>query len=164
MAPTKGKQATKGAKQIKEENKQTYNNYSYLVVVANTLFFIFQIAYFVYGTFRYVHVLLFLFSTAVYVGCLMSMSSMSNGGLDLNMESGIGEHLKDILILTAACQVLGCITLYFWLLWLLIPCVGLYKLWVNVLGPWFFSAPPEVEMSEKKRKKLERKQQRGVYR
>ena len=162
--PPKGKQATKGAKQIKEENKQTFDFYSKLVVAANTVFFLFQVIYYHYGSFRYLNLLFCTFSILIYAGCMMSMSYMSKGGLDLNMEAGIGEHLKDILILTGACQVLGCISLYFWLLWLLIPGVGMYKFWVNILGPWFFSSPPEVEMSDKKRKKMERKQQRVVYR
>ena len=165
MGPTKGKQGTKGAKQIKEENKQTYEFYIKMVCAANIAFIILHmILYYFYGSFRYMQILMLLFSIMIYAGCMMSMSYMSNGGLDLNMEAGIGEHLKDILILTAICQTLGSITLYFWLLWLLIPSVAFYKFWVNILGPWFFSSPPEVEISDKKRKKMERKQQRVVYR
>ena len=164
MAPTKGKQGTKGAKQIKEENKQTYNFYLHIVAAASAVFVLFHLVY-NYKTFRFMHVALLAFSSVVYTGCMMAMSSMGSGGLDLNMEAGIGEHLKDIIILTAACQVLCCISLYFWLLWLLIPVIAFYKLWVNILGPWIFaSPPPEEEISEKKRKKMERKQQKVIYR
>uniref|UniRef100_F6WR32 Uncharacterized protein n=2 Tax=Ciona intestinalis TaxID=7719 RepID=F6WR32_CIOIN len=35
MAVVKGKQGTKGAKQIKEENRTTYNFYTYIILGAN---------------------------------------------------------------------------------------------------------------------------------
>ena len=39
------------------------------------------------------------------------------------------------------------------------PGRAFYILWVNVLGPWFFAEPPEVdeEKQAKKEKKMERK-------
>lgn len=39
-----------------------------------------------------------------------------------------------------------------------IPCYAFYLLWVNILGPWFFAAPPEID--EKQMKKMERKTKR----
>ena len=43
-----------------------------------------------------------------------------DGGVDLNMESGFSEYIKDLVILTSACQVLALIWIYFWNLWLLV--------------------------------------------
>ena len=155
MAPTKGKQGTKGAKQIKEENKNTFNYYSYIIIATVVTVLLYQFGY-NYNSYRFIHIFWLLFSFVIYALSMKTMSSMTNSGLDLNMEAGMAEHVKDVIILTAACQVLSCISLYFWFFWLIIPFVAFYKLWVNVLAPWFFAAPPEV--SEKKKKKMERKQ------
>ena len=156
MAPVKGKQGTKGAKQIKEENIQTLQFYMYIIVAASVFMVLIQFVYY-YSSLRFKNWFLLSFSLLVYVLSMMTMKSMSNSNLDLNMNAGIGENLKDIIILTAACQVLGCLSLYFWLLWLLIPCIAVYKLWVSVLAPWFF-APPPPEMTDKQKKKQEKKQ------
>lgn len=43
-----------------------------------------------------------------------------DAGVDLNMESGFSEYIKDLIILTSACQVLALISIYFWNLWLLV--------------------------------------------
>ncbi|KAJ0056470.1 hypothetical protein NL108_008052, partial [Boleophthalmus pectinirostris] len=74
--------------------------------------------------------LLLAFALAVYIGSYRSMSSMAkpvfaedgsllDGGIDLNMEQGMAEHLKDVILLTAIVQVLSVISSYFWYLWLL---------------------------------------------
>lgn len=43
-----------------------------------------------------------------------------DAGVDLNMESGFSEYIKDLIILTSACQTLALISIYFWNLWLLV--------------------------------------------
>ncbi|XP_011640242.1 transmembrane protein 208 isoform X2 [Pogonomyrmex barbatus] len=109
------------------------------------------------------------FSAIVYVGSYQFMSYMASTtysesgqlldpGVDLNMEGGIAEHVKDLIILTSGIQVLSLISNYFWLLWLLVPLRGSWMLWKQILAPWFFAQPQEQpEMSEKKMRKLERK-------
>ena len=156
MAPVKGKQGTKGGKQIKEENKQTLQHYFYIMTASTVIMILIQFVYF-YAVVQYKNYFFLLFSLMAHVLSMMAMKSMSNSGLDLNMEAGIGENLKDIVILTSVCQVLGCASSYFWFLWLAIPCFAIYKLWVGVLAPWFF-APPPPEMTDKQKKKQEKKQ------
>ncbi|XP_047219720.1 transmembrane protein 208 isoform X2 [Girardinichthys multiradiatus] len=151
MAP-KGKVGTKGKKQIYEENEATLKFYTRVILGAN---------------------LLLLFALAVYVGSYRSMSAMAkpafaedggllDGGIDLNMEQGMAEHLKDVILLTAIVQVLSTISSYFWYLWLLAPARALHLLWVNLLGPWFMAESPSApeEVNEKKQRKQERRQMR----
>ncbi|KAM3920694.1 transmembrane protein 208 isoform 2-T2 [Leptodactylus fuscus] len=88
--------------------------------------------------------------------------SLVDGGIDLNMEQGMAEHLKDVVLLTAIVQVLSCFSLYIWYFWLLAPGRALYLLWVNVLGPWFSTdstapAAPQ-EQNDKRQRRQERRQ------
>nr|XP_009861819.1 transmembrane protein 208-like [Ciona intestinalis] len=154
MAVVKGKQGTKGAKQIKEENRTTYNFYTYIILGANVPVIIMHLLWRI-GNIEWTHLGLLTFSTIIYILCMKTMGSMLNSQLDLNMEAGMAEHVKDIIFVTAACQVLSAVSLYGWLLWLMIPGMAIYKLWVNIIAPWIFEAPPEI--SEKQQKKMERK-------
>ncbi|CAI9180133.1 unnamed protein product [Rangifer tarandus platyrhynchus] len=54
--------------------------------------------------------------------------ALVDGGMDLNMEQGMAEHLKDVILLTAIVQVLSCFSLYIWSFWLLAPGRALYLL------------------------------------
>lgn len=71
-------------------------------------------------------------------------------------------HVKDIIILTAGCQLLSSIiSTYFWWLWLLAPFRGIWIVWKNILAPYIFQpAPVSTEADEKKQKKMERKMRR----
>uniref|UniRef100_A0A3B4DJJ9 Transmembrane protein 208 n=1 Tax=Pygocentrus nattereri TaxID=42514 RepID=A0A3B4DJJ9_PYGNA len=158
MADPKGKIGTKGKKQIHEENEATLKFYTRVILGANLVFCFFP-------------QLLLLFALVVYTGSYRSMAAMAkpafasdgsliDGGIDLNMEQGMAEHLKDAILLTAIVQVLSTLSSYFWYLWLLAPARALQLLWVNFLGPWFSSetsAPPE-EANEKKQRRQERRQ------
>jgi len=94
----------------------------------------------------------------VHFGAFNFLSGMADKGIDLNVQSGMAEHAKDIILLTTAVQILSLASGYFVALWLLIPCYAFYLLWVNFLGPWFFAATPE--MDDKQTKKMERKTKR----
>lgn len=167
MAPQKGKIGTKGAKQIVEENAATLSFYRNMAIGANAISLIIL---FIFNS--SLSIVQYLFSCTIYIACYQFMSYISkakytetgqliDSGIDLNMEGGISEHVKDIIILTAGCQLLSLISNYFWLLWLFAPFRGFWLLWKNVLGPYFFQAAPEpTELDEKKQRKLERKQRR----
>ncbi|XP_015929001.1 transmembrane protein 208 [Parasteatoda tepidariorum] len=168
MAPQKGKQGTKGQKQIVEENKETLKFYTIMAVGAELLYIIPMVTVF-WESYSLFLIILTSLTILLYSGSLEFMRGMAratysetgqllDGGIDLNMEAGFAEHLKDLIILTAAVQVLSLISTYFWLLWLVAPGRAFYLLWVNILSPWFFSPAPEVD--EKKQKKLERKAKR----
>ncbi|XP_062869299.1 transmembrane protein 208 isoform X2 [Trichomycterus rosablanca] len=166
MAP-KGKVGTKGKKQIHEENKSTLKFYTRVILGASTLY---TAANLLFSDTSFWTWFFLLFALVVYVGSYRSMSAMAkpafaddgtllDSGIDLNMEQGMAEHLKDVILLTAIVQVLSTLSSYFWYLWLLAPARALHLLWVNLLGPWFSaesSAPPE-EVLEKKQRRQERR-------
>ncbi|GFS30967.1 transmembrane protein 208 [Trichonephila inaurata madagascariensis] len=168
MAPQKGKQGTKGQKQIVEENKQTLKFYTIMAVSAEVIYNGLMLTFF-WESYSALYMCLVFASILVYAGCLQFMWSMAkatysetgqllDGGIDLNMEAGFAENLKDLIILTASIQVLSVISNFFWLLWFLAPVRAFYMLWVNILAPWIFSPSPEID--EKKQKKMERKAKR----
>ncbi|XP_044754261.1 transmembrane protein 208 [Coccinella septempunctata] len=164
--PKKGKQGTRGAKQIVDENIETLKFYRNCAL--GTTVFAFIIMQFLYSSFS----VLFILSCIVQFGAYKFMVYMSkatysesgqllDSGVDLNMTGGIAEHVKDVILLTSICQVTSLISYYFWLMWLSGPARAFYLLWKNVLGPYFFQSPPaQPEMDEKKQKKLERKMKR----
>lgn len=169
MAP-KGKVGTKGKKQIYDDNKETLKFYTRVILGANVIYAAVNLLVF-YGSSTFWTWLLLMFALAVYVGSYRSMSAMAkpvfaedgsllDGGIDLNMEQGMAEHLKDVILLTAIVQVLSTISSYFWYLWLLAPARALHLLWVNFLGPWFMAESPSApeEVNEKKQRRQERRQ------
>ncbi|XP_008308731.1 transmembrane protein 208 [Cynoglossus semilaevis] len=171
MAP-KGKVGTKGKKQIYEDNEATLKFYTRVILGANAIYAAVNFLIFSSSSTFWTWFLL-VCALAVYVGSYRSMSAMAkpafaedgsllDGGIDLNMEQGMAEHLKDVILLTAIVQVLSTISSYFWYLWLLAPARALHLLWVNFLGPWFMAENPTApeEVNEKKQRRQERRQMR----
>ncbi|KAK2868927.1 hypothetical protein Q7C36_000798 [Tachysurus vachellii] len=167
MAP-KGKVGTKGKKQIHEENKATLKFYTRVIIGANTVYTAANLIFYDTSFSTWIPLL---FALVVYVGSYRSMATMAkpafgengtllDGGIDLNMEQGMAEHLKDVILLTAIVQVLSTLSFYFWYLWLLAPARAAQLLWTNFLGPWFSadSSAPAEEVNEKKQKRQERRQ------
>ncbi|XP_062355794.1 engulfment and cell motility protein 3 isoform X1 [Cinclus cinclus] len=174
IAPTryepKGKAGTKGKKQIFEENRETLRFYLRIILGASAIYAVVNLVIFYSAASAWTWVA-FIFSLVVYGTSYRSMNSMAkpsftddgslaDGGIDLNMEQGMAEHLKDVILLTAIVQVLSCFSLYVWYFWLLAPGRALYLLWVNILGPWFTaeSSPAAQEPNEKKQRRQERRQ------
>ncbi|KAG1928214.1 transmembrane protein 208 [Pimephales promelas] len=168
--PPKGKVGTKGKKQIYEENQDTLKFYCRIILGANAIYA--AVNFLLYSSTFWTWFSL-LFAVAVYFGSYRSMSAMAkstfaedgsliDGGIDLNMEQGLAEHLKDVIILTAIVQVLSTLSSYFWYFWLLAPARALHLLWANFLGPWFSAdsqaAPEENEKNDKKQRRQERRQ------
>ncbi|XP_006615579.1 transmembrane protein 208 [Apis dorsata] len=169
MTSKKTKVATKGAKQIVEENKITLSFYQNMIIGAIGIYFMVTMLFFNFTTLA---TTLTIFSGIIYIGSYQFMKYIAHAtysesgqlldsGIDLNMEGGIAEHIKDLIILTSGVQVLSLISNYFWLLWLLVPLRGGWILWKQILAPWFFApAPEQPEVSEKKQRKLEKKMAR----
>lgn len=169
MAP-KGKVGTKGKKQIFEENASTLKFYTRVILGANAIYGAVNFLVF-YSSSSFWTWLMLGFALAVYIGSYRSMSTMAkavhaedgsllDGGIDLNMEQGMAEHLKDVILLTAIVQVLSTLSSYFWYLWFLAPARAVHLLWVNFLGPWFTAENPSApeEVNERKQKRQERRQ------
>ncbi|PSN35986.1 Transmembrane protein 208 [Blattella germanica] len=100
MAPQKGKQATKGQKQIVEENTATLNFYRNMVFIANGIYLTVTCVFF--DAFSMQMIVMFLFSAAAYIGSFQFMAYMArpnytdsgqllDSGIDLNMEGGIAD-------------------------------------------------------------------------
>jgi hypothetical protein len=172
MAPKVGKQATKGQKQILEENKETIKFYGMMAAAALAAYLCLMVLLF-WEDFTFKYWMATGFTLSVYGGCIFTMKYMAkpafsetggliDGGIDLNMEAGFAEHLKDLIILTATCQSLSLISNYFWFLWLFAPGRAFYILWVNVLAPYIFQPAPEPtpEADEKKQRKMDRRMRR----
>merc|ERR1712002_405166 len=92
----------------------------------------------------------------MFLGCHQFMAYMGkvtysdtgqilDSGIDLNMESGIGEHVKDIIILSTFVQILALISAYFWLGLLFVPLRAFQLMWKNVIAPWIFAPGPTKE-------------------
>ena len=174
FAPKKGKQATKGQKQIYEENKETVKFYSIMSISS-----IFARIIFVSTFSSTLNLTLTVFAILIQGLALGSMYYMAkailsgpsqvvvDGGIDLNQKGGFADYLKDLIITTTACTLLSIFSNAFWLLWLWLPAFFIYKIWTSVIAPWIFESAPEEappEVAEKKRRKMERKMARANYR
>uniref|UniRef100_A0A1B6DIC2 Transmembrane protein 208 n=1 Tax=Clastoptera arizonana TaxID=38151 RepID=A0A1B6DIC2_9HEMI len=172
MASQKGKKATKGQKQIVEENKSTLTWFRNMILGANGIYYLFALVL-LNDCFTGLNIFMLVFTAGLSLGSYYFMSHISvpkytetgqilDSGIDLNMEGGISEHMKDLIILSSGCQLLSMISKYFWLLWLLAPARAFWLAWVNILSPYFFQESPPQEVDEKKQRKLERKMKRGL--
>uniref|UniRef100_A0A8C2YNC0 Transmembrane protein 208 n=1 Tax=Chinchilla lanigera TaxID=34839 RepID=A0A8C2YNC0_CHILA len=105
MAP-KGKVGTRGKKPIFEDSKETFKFYLRNILGASAIY---------------------LYGASYHSMCSMAHAAFSedgalmDGGMDLNREQGMAEHLKDVILPTAIVQVLSCFSLYIWSFWLLAP-------------------------------------------
>jgi len=170
MAPQKGKQGTKGAKQIVEENRTTLQFYRNMMMSA-AIMYVLLMQLFGDG-YQFWDMFFVVFAAAICIGCFQFMNFMArpkitesnqiiDSGVDLNMEAGVAEHVKDVIILTSAVQVLSFFSTYFWLLWLLVPLKGVYYAWSKLISPWVFAPAPEQQPGdEKKQRKMERRLRR----
>lgn len=161
----------KGAKQILTENAAATNFYRNMALGSTLFYVVFMSILYPDDLTLWIILLIFL-TIGIHIGCYQMMryisrptysdnSKLVDPGLDLNMEGGMGEHIKDIVILVSITHIFAVISSYFWLLLLLLPSRAFWLLWTNFLGPWFFQqAPEDTEQDEKKRKKMERKMKR----
>lgn len=94
---------------------------------------------------------------------LTETGAILDSGVDLNMEGGFAEHIKDVIILTSGTQIVSIISNWFWFLLLLGPARAFHLLWGSVIKPYFFGGQEEQDngqVNEKKQKKMERKMKR----
>lgn len=70
--------------------------------------------------------------------------ALVSGGTDLDMEGGMSDYFKDIIMVTCTVVLLSLVSDYFWYLWLIIPGFALYKLWSGIIAPWIFAPAPEA--------------------
>lgn len=171
FAPKKGKQATKGQKQTYEDNKETLKFYS---IFATTPFLIRWLLMWILAySFSTTEILLTVFAIicqTIAIGAMYKMAkpvlsgqTVVDCGTDLNLEGGFADYLKDLIITTSILTGLTAVLPYWlFILWLWLPIRIIVKIWNSVVAPWIFEpAPEEPEISDKKRKKMDRKMARG---
>lgn len=171
FAKKNGKEGTRGSGQILKENAETLAFYRNMILGANGLYFttmtLFGRNYFTFD------ICMFVVSSLLYISCFQMMRYMGQStvgdtgstspGMDLNMEGGLAEHLKDMIILTAGSQALSLLSGWLWLLLLLAPARAALMLWTNIIAPWIFQPAEDTEeLSDKKQKKLDRKMKRSM--
>ncbi|KNC30820.1 hypothetical protein FF38_01557 [Lucilia cuprina] len=171
MAPQqKGKQGTKGAKQIVEENKGTLSFYRNMALGSAAASLLVNFIFFEVGKVTVIMSILALLTLGAAYQFMAFMSkpkfsetgALVDSGNDLNMEGGIAENVKDLIILTSGTMLLVLISNYFWYLLLLAPLRALWMLWGSVIKPWLDqkNEQEEPEINEKKQRKMERKMRR----
>uniref|UniRef100_A0A182NFQ3 Transmembrane protein 208 n=1 Tax=Anopheles dirus TaxID=7168 RepID=A0A182NFQ3_9DIPT len=165
------KKATKGSKQIVEENVATVKFYRNMSLIATGVQFLGFAVYTELSTLALVmtilcvagHVASYYFMALISKPKLTEKGDIIETGTDLNIEGGITEHVKDIVILTAGTQLVSILSEYFWLLMLLLPIRAGWLLWQTV-GKQFFQGDPQADegpVNEKKQKKMMRKMNRA---
>jgi len=172
FAKKKGKVGTRGAGQIIKENDESLIFYRNMILGANGLYFLtMAIMGRSYAAFD---IAMFIISAISYIGCFQFMRFMAKPqttldgtvigpGTDLNMEGGLADNVKDMIILTAGSQAFSLLSNWLWLLLLLAPLRAFYMLWTSVIAPWIFQpAEEDDEVSDKKRRKQERQMKRQM--
>lgn len=169
-----GKKATRGAQQIARENVETITFYRNMILGANGIYFL--IMTIIGAAYQTTEISMFLLALLVYVGSFQFLfrlgtpktsepdgkGQLQDPGLDLNMEAGMAEHVKDAIILTSVAQILSLLSNYFWAILLFAPARLVWMAWTSIISPWLFApAPEEEEIDEKKQRKLDRKMRRA---
>eukprot|EP00095_Tigriopus_kingsejongensis_P007225 snap_masked-scaffold1635_size32709-processed-gene-0.9 protein:Tk07225 transcript:snap_masked-scaffold1635_size32709-processed-gene-0.9-mRNA-1 annotation:"transmembrane protein 208" len=170
FAKKKGKEGTRGAKQIAKENSETILFYRNMIIGSNAIYFLIRT---LFGLdYSGWDVGMFLLTALIHIGCFQFLNrtgtptlgpsgQLVDPGLDLNMVSGLAEHVKDLIILTSGVQILSLLTNYLWLLLLLAPLRAALMAWTLLIAPWLFApAPEKTEMDDKKQRKMDRKMRR----
>lgn len=169
-----GKVGTRGAQQIARENVETITFYRNMILGANGIYFC--IMTILGAAYSSTEIIWFLVALTIYVGSFQFLfrlgtpktsepdgkGQLIDPGLDLNMEAGMAEHVKDAIILTSIAQILSLLSNYLWWILLFGPLRLLWMAWKSIISPWLFApAPEEEEIDEKKQRKLDRKMRRA---
>lgn len=165
-----GKTATRGQKQIYEENKAVVLHYSFAVILSSIFYITISTIFFRRTAWEWFG---FSICSVLQLIAVLTMRSMArcrrnekgqvtDAGSDLNQPDAFGEYCKDVVIL---CSFVATVAVFWsgilWLL-LLIPAYVFYKLWTSILAPWFFADSVNEEQDEKRMKKRERRLRKAV--
>ena len=165
---SKGKQGTRGEKQILQENADTIAFYFNVLAASNLLYLALRYALF-WESFTTKFVVLFSLTSLLSWASYHFMKYMArpvlaednvtviSAGSDLNMQGHVSDYLKDIMLFSPIVFFFSLLSNYFWLLLLVYPAYAFYLLWKNFLGPWFFAPAPEPDESQEAKKGKEKR-------
>ena len=150
------KQRTKGKQEIFKDNQSALEFYSRISFAA-TAVHIFALFFF----FSWLRSLATAFMTGMHYLALRVMRSIArptfvqnqliDGGIDLSLPNGMGEHMKDLVLFCALVQTGALLTDYAWCLLILAPIRIAYIVW-PLISPWLRSAPEAMQETTKPRK------------
>ncbi|CAI2319660.1 unnamed protein product [Caenorhabditis sp. 36 PRJEB53466] len=166
------KQATKGQKEIYEENQKTVTTYSVASTVSMAVYY--SSCMFL-GTCSSSDYVFFAVSALIQIIAIVSIKGLAkarlddkghvlDAGADLNDPDAFGEYCKDAIILTIIAQLISMYTTYGYLLLLAFPASVTYKFVTAFLLPWLTAGSDAEEVDEKKMKKQDRRREKVVYR
>lgn len=167
------KVATKGQKEIYEENKSTISTFGAACLVAVALhlsscFFLLECnsnAYIYFGLSVVVELVALGFMKSMAGARFDERGRVTDAGMDLNDPSAFGEYCKDVIILTVFSQIVALYSTYAYLILLLIPAAATYKVFFGLILPWITAPSGDngEEVDDKKQRKRERRE-KIVYR
>ena len=163
----KGKQGTRGEKQILVENESTIKFYFNVFAISNGAYLLLRYLLFWQSfttKFIFLYALTLVISAAAfyfinYIGRPMrdETGAVIGAGSDLNMPGHISEYAKDVILFAAIVHILTLVSDYFWLVLITVPVYVFYLLWKNFLGPWFFAPAPEQDPHQDQKKPKEKR-------
>ncbi|CAL2029058.1 unnamed protein product [Caenorhabditis brenneri] len=166
------KQATKGQKEIYDENQKTVTTYSVASTISMAVYYSSCMFLSQCSSSDYVF---FVVSALIQIFSIFFMKSLAkakldekghvlDAGADLNDPEAFGEYCKDAIILTVITQVISLYSTYGFILLLAFPATATYKFVSGFLLPWLTSGPDSEDIDDKKQKKMDRRREKVVYR
>ncbi|CAI5439093.1 unnamed protein product [Caenorhabditis angaria] len=166
------KQATKGQKEIYEENRKTILQYAAATAISLTIYSFAWVFLFDSNTTSGLIGLLLTISIQTFA--LLFMKSLSkakfdqkghilDSGADLNDPEAFGEYCKDAIILTVIVQLIALYTNYAYLILLVFPAILGYKFVVGLFLPWITAGSEDTGNEAENDRKL-RKREKIQYR
>ncbi|ULU12593.1 hypothetical protein L3Y34_015679 [Caenorhabditis briggsae] len=166
------KQATKGQKEIYEENQKTVTTYSVASTVSMAVYysscmFLSQCSssdYIFFALSALIQIAAILFMKSLAKARLDEKGHVLDAGADLNDPEAFGEYCKDAIILTVITQVVSLYSTYGFLLLLAFPAAATYKFVMGFLFPWLTAGSDSEDVDDKKQKKMDRRREKVTYR
>lgn len=140
------KQRTKGQKEIYIGNEETKSYYMRMSIIASCIQIVCILLSIILGlNTGILHIIGCVLCCLVHYGAYRIFlwiatpyfspdGQLLDGGIDLSIPNGTGEHMKDAVIFIALLQIGTLITNYAWLLVLIVPGRILYLIWPYLKG------------------------------
>jgi len=158
--------ANDAAKKMLAQNKAIMSRYNLILPGVNLVYIAYRM-YYLWDSFSGWHIAAFVITSIVYLVCYMLIAraaapkyaplekggGLVSGGADLS-QAGVLEYSWDMLYTTMFVQLSSAfISDWFWLLYLIPPCIGFYFLWTMVIYPWISRPDSEPEAPDTQGKK-----------
>ncbi|PAV80584.1 hypothetical protein WR25_19126 [Diploscapter pachys] len=165
-----GKEATKGQKQIHEQNKETIKFYG-LAAGVSALLYLFSTqflsnfttsAYVCFGISASIQLFTLLFMKKISSAHFDERGNVADAGGDLNDPSALGEYCKDAIILAVITQIVALYSNYGFLILLAFPLAIGWKVITSFIIPWIFAEPAESAIDPKKQRRNDHRREKII--